>query len=84
MLFGVKQHKLVYFFSGKLVYNGACPKAILIDVTYERGQFVFLPPSFGKNLEPLVINNEDLEFDEEKLVDCHWELLKLFKLLHLG
>jgi uncharacterized protein YcbX len=70
--------------TGKLAYNGSCPKAILIDVTYERGQFVFLPPNFGKNLEPLIINNEDLEFDEEKLVDCKWELEINFKLLHLG
>ena len=65
------------------MYNGACPKAILIDVTYERSQFVFHPPSFGNNLEPLVINNEDLEFDEEKLVDCNWGDSN-FKLLHLG
>ena len=56
------------------------PKAILIDVTYERGQLVFNSPESD---EPLVLDEEDLEFDAEKLVPVSISENQ-FQLMHLG
>ena len=56
------------------------PKAILIDVTYERGQLIF---NSQESHEPLVLNEEDLEFDSEKLVPVSISESQ-FQLMHLG
>ena len=56
------------------------PKAILIDVTYERGRFIFNSPESD---ESLVLNEDDLEFDAEKLVPVSISENQ-FQLMHLG
>ena len=50
-------------------------------MSYDRGQFVF--HSSESNDGPLVVNNEDLDFNPQKLIPVHI-FETHFKLQHLG
>ena len=56
------------------------PKAVLIDITHDRGQLIFNSPESD---EPLILNNEDLEFEAEKLVPVSIFEAQ-FQLMHVG